>query len=269
MTKTVMDASTGRMLSRKNRKARAERQTDLKNTLQGNARNLQYLDFKAQSDVHRVKEIVEEDVSGAVLSTTPSNKHVVFTETEEEFKNFDPLKYFDTTKEMLQVHPALRGSLSVMKNTVLPETVLLAGHHVKTTSQRRAERRKIQEELARKNVTDEEERDKLVEKMKQKLRKEDKVAFSELVQEQSGQPTEEEEEVFDPVEKLKAIHNAQETARLAAAARRAKEVTQRMERSKSLSSLASVIRRQNNGIRRQLDQRKENRFKPNATRRAR
>ncbi|EPY43544.1 U3 snoRNA-associated protein UTP11 [Angomonas deanei] len=170
---------------------------------------------------------------------------------------------------MLQVHPALRGSLSVMKNTVLPETVLLAGHHVKTTSQRRAERRKIQEELARKNVTDEEERDKLVEKMKQKLRKEDKVAFSELVQEQSGQPTEEEEEVFDPVEKLKAIHNAQETARLAAAARRAKEVTQRMERSKSLSSLASVIRRQNNGIRRQLDQRKENRFKPNATRRAR
>lgn len=54
---------------------------------------------------------------------------------------------------MLQQHPALRGTISIMQKTVLPEEVLLTGHHMKSGSQRRKERRELQEKLRRHKVS--------------------------------------------------------------------------------------------------------------------
>ncbi|EPY22885.1 U3 snoRNA-associated protein UTP11 [Strigomonas culicis] len=277
MTKAVMDLATGRMKQRKKGKSYDERQKDLKSALVHNNQNVQYLDFKAESDRHRAKELIEEDVSGALINAAPVNKHIIFAESPEEFKRFDPLKHFDTTAEMLRMHPLVRGKIEVMKNTVMPEELLLAGHHMKTASQKRTERKRIQNALRRAGEdTTEEARTSLVERMRHKMSKglsqSDTVALADLVHQRAADDDEEAEEdevAKDPLKQLQGLREEKERQDALVSARRVKEVAQRMERSKSLAALAKTIRRQNEGIKRQLTQRKESRYKPNVTRRAR
>lgn len=276
MTKTVMDIASGRVKKRRVSLNAGERASELKKTMDSNHRNLQYLQFKAEADRQRAKEILDEDAATALTSQTPKNKHVIFVENEEEYKQFNPLQYFDATPEMMKQHPAIRGTIKVLQNTVLPEEVLLSGgHHLKSTAQRRKERREIQLALQKANATeDETERDKVVERIKAK-RELKQYRFSDLVQEvaasspEGRDEDEEEGDERDEVTRLLDWRKQQEKEQALKAARRMKEVTQRMERSKSLSALAKTVKRQNLGIKAQLNQRKDSRFKPGVPRRSR
>ncbi|CCW71556.1 unnamed protein product [Phytomonas sp. Hart1] len=127
MTKAIMDVATGGIKKRTQRMKPEERASELKKTIGHNTRNVQYLEFKAKSDQTRLKDLLEEDAAGSIIGSTPQNKHIVFVEEEEEFKHFNPQAYFDTTKAMLQRHPAIRGHLSLLQNMVLPESMLLGG----------------------------------------------------------------------------------------------------------------------------------------------
>lgn len=286
MTKAVMDIASGRMKRRKQSQLPKERAADLKKTIDGNLRNVQYLEFKAQADRNRAKDLLEEDGATAITGSKPVNTHTVFVDDEEEFRRFNPLTYFDTTKEMLQQHPAVRGKLSVLKSTVLPDEVLLSGGHtMKSISQKRKERRELTRKLQRLG-DDTEARGSLVER--EKAKKELKqFRFSSLIaederarQEANAEEAEEEDEkaagkpsssakTRDDVTALLEWRREKERQEAVVAAKRMREVTQRMERSRSLTALAQTVRRQNRGIQRQLQQKSLSRFKPNAARRAR
>lgn len=271
MTKAVMDIASGRVKKKKAFTAPKEKENELKKTVSANRTNLQYLQFKAEADRQRAKDLLDEDVGLAITSKAPVNKHVVYVDNEEEFKKFNPYEYFDATAEMLQQHPAVRGTIKVLENTVLPEDVLLSGgHHVKSTAQRRRERKEIQQALQKSEAEGNEERDNVVARIKAK-RELKQYRFSDLVNEVAAASSEmtEGEEDEDEVSKLLQWRKNQEKAQAVATARRMKEVGQRMERSKSLVALAKTVKRQNLGIKQQLEQRKNSRFKPGVARRAR
>lgn len=278
MTKAVMDVATGRMRRRPQRSTPQERSSELRKTIDANLRNVQYLEFKANADLNRAKELLDEDASAAITASTPANRHIVFVESEEEFKRFNPLKHFDVTPEMLRQHPAVRGTISVLKNTVLPDEVLLAGHQMKSTAQLRKERRAVQEQLRRSGAADSESRAAVIERLKAK-REMRQYRFADLVSEASAAQSaasaaasgdgEEGEDAKDEVTRLLEQRRMREQQEALLAARRMREITQRVERSKNLADLASVVRRQNKGIKSQMEQRKNSRFKPNAVRRSR
>ncbi|KAH9589237.1 Small-subunit processome [Trypanosoma melophagium] len=278
MTKAVLDIASGKMKRRASTKE--DNQRNMQKTLQQNTRNLQYLQYKAQGDLSRAKELLNEDASAAITSAPPQNKHIVFVENDEEFRRFNPIKYFDATPEMLKQHPAIRGTLSVLRNTVLPEEVLLAGPRMLSASQRRRERREMQEKLRKSNVNDANERAALVEKLRAKKEMK-KYRFSSLLEDVAAGSSNainnnnkedgegEEDEPRDDVEHLLKLRREKEQQETILAARRMKEIQQRVERSKSLNALAKTIKRQNDGIQKNLQQKRNSRFKPNAPRRAR
>ncbi|ORC92467.1 putative U3 snoRNA-associated protein UTP11 [Trypanosoma theileri] len=280
MTKAVLDIASGKMKRRPSTKE--DNQRNMQKTLQHNTRNVQYLQYKAQGDLSRAKELLNEDASAAITSAPPQNKHIVFVENDDEFRRFNPIKYFDATPEMLKQHPAIRGTLSVLRDTVLPEEVLLAGPRMLSSSQRRRERREMQEKLRKSNVKDATERAALVEKLRAKKEMK-KYRFSSLLEDvatgsgsastttnnNNNDNEDEEDEPRDDVEHLLQLRREKEQQETIMAARRMKEIQQRVERSKSLNALAKTIKRQNDGIQQNLQQRRNSRFKPNAPRRAR
>ncbi|CCW60787.1 unnamed protein product [Phytomonas sp. EM1] len=281
MTKAIMDVATGRMKKRKQRMQPEGRISELKQTIGHNTRNVQYLEFKAKADENRLRDLLEEDAATSIISTAPKNKHVVFVEDDDEFKHFDPLDYFDTTKEMLQRHPAIRGRLSVLQNIVLPEAILLSSggtQTMKSVNQRRKERREIQQKLSTVG-NDEKARIALLERIKAKQDVKRYYRFDDLLAEDLARRSDdrnghmglsgEDEVVEDDAMKLLKWRRQQEKNEAIDAARRAKEVEQRLERSKSLTALAKVIRRQNDGIQKQLTQKRDSRFKPTVPRRMR
>lgn len=273
MTKAVMDIASGKM---KRRAASKEgNQQTTQKVLRENIRNVQYLQHKAQTDLSRAKELLKEDASATITSVPPRNKHIVFVETDEEFSQFDPVKYFDTTEEMLKLHPARRGSVSIMQNTVLPEEVLLAGPKMLSASQRRREHRKMREKQRRGDV---EAADDCVEIGEEDFAKKDtqKVRFSSLLEEAEAEAMangdgidNEDDDVEDDAERVLQRQREKEQQDAREAARRIKEIQQRVERSRNLQGLAKQLKKQNNNLRRVLERRRNARFKPNAARRAR
>lgn len=277
MTKAIMDIASGRMKKRKVILGAKEKATEMKKTMYENQRNFQYLKYKSEADRQRAKDILDEDAAVAYTSKAAQGKHVIFAETEEEVKNFDPLKHFDATHEMLRQHPAVRGTITVLQNTVLPEEVLLSGGHtVMSTSQRRKERQKLQDILKKSDAVDPSDRAEIVKRVKAK-RELKQYRFSDVVNEMSSSPGENAEdpegedstEGGDEVSKLLAYRKQKEEEESLITARRMKEFAQRMERSKSLSALAKSVTRQNAAIKSQLTQKKNSRFKLGAPRRSR
>ncbi|ESL09734.1 U3 snoRNA-associated protein UTP11 [Trypanosoma rangeli SC58] len=269
MTKAVLDIASGKLKQRKVSE-KGDRQKTQK-VLQQNTRNVQYLQYKAQSDLHRAKELLKEDASIAITSAPPQNKHIVFVENDEEFRRFNPVKYFDATPEMLKQHPGVRGTISILQNTVLPEEVLLTGPRMLSSSQRRRERREMQEKLRKSGAKTTEEREAVVERLRAKKDLK-KYRFSSLVEEaaaSSAAVDDCDEKPRDDVEHVLQLRRAKEEQEAALAARNRKEIQQRVERGKSLSALAKTIKRQNEGLRKSLQQKRESQFKPTAARRSR
>ncbi|RNF24447.1 putative U3 snoRNA-associated protein UTP11 [Trypanosoma conorhini] len=268
MTKAVLDIASGKMKQRQASDKGNQQKTQ--KMLQQNARNVQYLQYKAQADLHRAKELLNEDASIAITSAPPQNKHIVFVETDEEFRRFNPVKYFDATPEMLKQHPAVRGTISILQNTVLPEEVLLTGPRMLSSAQRRRERREMQEKLRKSGLKTSQEREALVERLRAKKELK-KYRFSSLVEEAAaaGGSGDGDEEPRDDVEHILQQRRAKEQQEAALAARNMKEIQQRVERSKSLNALAKTLKRQNEGLRKSLQQKRESRFKPTAARRSR
>ncbi|PWV17381.1 putative U3 snoRNA-associated protein UTP11 [Trypanosoma cruzi] len=274
MTKAVLDIASGKMKQRAGSKEGNQKKTQ--KVLEQNTRNVQYLQYKAQADLHRAKELLNEDASIAITSAPPKNKHIVFVENDEEFRRFNPVKYFDATPEMLKQHPAVRGTISILQSTVLPEEVLLTGPRMLSSSQRRRERREMQEKLRKSGVKTAEEREALVKRLRAKKDMK-KYRFSSLVEEAAtsaaaiggGGGDGDEEEPRDDVELILQQRREKEQQEAALAARNLKEIQQRVERSRSLHALAKTIKRQNEGLRKSLEQKRESRFKPKAARRAR
>lgn len=271
MTKAIMDVATGRMKKRRVSLTDEQKAAEWKKTMLENRRNVQYLQYKSEADRQRAKEILDEDAGTAFTAQAPRNRHVIFVETDEEFSSFNPLKYFDATPEMMKQHPAVRGTIKVLQNTVLPEEVVLSGgNHLKSTAQRRKERKEIQMALRKSEAEGEEERQAVVERLKTK-REMKMYRFSDLVEDKSSKQEEEEEETDtrDDVARLLDSRKQRQKELALNSARRMKEVTQRMERSKSLIALAKSVKRQNAGIKNQLEQRRNSRFKPGVARRSR
>ncbi|GET87954.1 U3 snoRNA-associated protein UTP11, putative [Leishmania tarentolae] len=287
MTKAVMDVANGRMKKRQLRLVESDRKKDLQKTIEHNRRNVQYLEFKAQADQQRATELLNEEAAAALTSTAPQNKHIVFVDSEEEFRRFNPLKYFDATPEMMRQHPAVRGRISVLEKTVMPEEILMSGgHQIRSASQKRKERRAVQEKLHRSGAdATPETRAAFVERLRAKKelkqyqftdlldevkRESGATASSSSSKDAPGSHGEHEDAAAqDEVTRLLEWRREQERQAAIATARHVREVGQRMQRSKSLSALAKNIRKQSQGIKRQMEQRRESRFKPGVTRRAR
>ncbi|CBZ25740.1 putative U3 snoRNA-associated protein UTP11 [Leishmania mexicana MHOM/GT/2001/U1103] len=285
MTKAVMDVANGRMRKRRVRLVDSDRKKDMQKTIDHNRRNVQYLEFKAQADQQRATELLNEEAAAALTSTAPQNKHIVFVNSEEEFRSFNPLKHFDATPEMMRQHPAVRGRISVLEKTVMPEEILMSGgHQMKSAAQKRKERRELQEKMRRSGAdATPETRAAFVERLRAKKELK-QYQFTDLLEEvkrereatassskgATGDDGEHEEAAAqDEVTRLLEWRREQERQAAIATARHVREVGQRLQRSKSLSALAKSIRKQSQGIKRQMEQRRESRFKPGATRRAR
>lgn len=276
MTKAVMDVASGRLKRRREKLVESERKAELQKAMDHNSRNVQYLEYKSQTDRQRAMELLTEEATAALTSTRPKNKHVVFVDSEEEFRSFDALQHFDATPAMMKQHPAIRGRIKVLESTVLPEEVLMSGgHHMKSAAQKRRERQEVQEKLRRSGVEDDEGRAAIAERLRVK-REMKQYRFADATDDEvppaagSSSPEEDGDEASkDEVERLLEWRRAQEKQAAMATARRVREVSQRVERSKSLSALAKTLRQQSHSIKRQMDQRKESRFKPGITRRSR
>ncbi|CAG9572754.1 putative U3 snoRNA-associated protein UTP11 [Leishmania major strain Friedlin] len=285
MTKAVMDVANGRMRQRRVRLVESDRKKDMQTTIEHNRRNVQYLEFKAQADQQRATELLNEEAAAALTSTAPQNKHIVFVNSEEEFRSFNPLKHFDVTPEMMRQHPAVRGRIRVLEKTVMPEEILMSGgHQIKSAAQKRKERREVQEKMRRSGAdATPETRAAFVERLRAKKELK-QYQFTDLLEEvkreseatassSKGAPgddgEQEEAAAQDEVTRLLEWRREQERQAAIATARHVREVGQRIQRSKSLSALAKSIRKQSQGIKRQMEQRRESRFKPGATRRAR
>ncbi|KPI90087.1 putative U3 snoRNA-associated protein UTP11 [Leptomonas seymouri] len=290
MTKAIMDVASGRMKKRKERLVESDRKKDMQKAMEHNRRNVQYLEFKAKADEQRATELLHEEAAAALTSTAPQNKHIVFVDSEDDFRHFNPLKYFDATPEMMKQHPAVRGKISVLEKTVMPEEILLSGgHQMKSAAQKRKERREVQEKLRRSGAdATEEARAAFVERLRAK-RELKHYRFTDLLdevnREGSGGPSlssskgaaggdmeggnEQDAAAQDEVTRLLEWRRQQEREAATATAKRVREVGQRMQRSKSLTALAKNIRKQSQGIKRQMEQKRESRFKHGTTRRAR
>lgn len=270
MTKTVLDVESGKM--RRRRLSKEDNRKKMEKTLRHNTRNLHYLKYKAHADWSRAKELIEEDALGALTAAPPKNKHIIFAEDEDEYHHFNPLKQLDATPEMLKQHPAVRGRLSVLRETVLPEEILLSGYRMLSTAQKRKERREIQRKLQKSGLKSEEERAEFVKRLHAK--KEVKMhRFSSLVANalESTDAEAEGEDADDPcdVDRLLEYKKIKEKEEALLAASRVKEIQQRVHRSKKLDTLARAIKKQNDGIRCSLENKRNARFKPNTKRRAR
>ncbi|AYU78165.1 U3 snoRNA-associated protein UTP11, putative [Leishmania donovani] len=285
MTKAVMDVANGRMRKRRVRLVDSDRKKDMQKTIEHNRRNVQYLEFKAKADQQRATELLNEEAAAALTSTAPQNKHIVFVNSEEEFRSFNPLKHFDATPEMMRQHPAVRGRIRVLEKTVMPEEILMSGgHQMKSAAQKRKERREVQEKMRRSGAdATPETRAAFVERLRAKKELK-QYQFTDLLEEvkreneatassSKGTPGDDDEHeeaaAQDEVTRLLEWRREQERQAAIATARHVREVGQRIQRSKSLSALAKRIRKQSQGIKRQMEQRRESRFKPGATRRAR
>ncbi|KAG5503053.1 hypothetical protein JIQ42_07016 [Leishmania sp. Namibia] len=286
MTKAVMDVASGRMKKRRIQLVESDRKKEMQKAIEDNRRNVQYLEFKAQADQQRATELLNEEAAVALTSTAPQNKHIVFVDSEEEFRSFSPLKHFDATPEMMRQHPAVRGRISVLEKTVLPEEILMSGgHQIKSAAQKRKERREVQEKMRRSGAdATPETRAAFVERLRAKKELK-QYQFTDLIDEVKreeqatasssknapGDDGEHEEAAAaqDEVTRLLEWRREQERQAAIATARRVREVGQRMQRSKSLSALAKSIRKQSQGIKRQMEQKRESRFKPGAARRSR
>ncbi|KAG5480553.1 hypothetical protein LSCM1_06257 [Leishmania martiniquensis] len=286
MTKAVMDVASGRMKKRRARLVESDRKKDLQQVIEHNRRNVQYLEFKAQTDQQRATELLNEEAAAALTSTAPQNKHIIFVDSEDEFRRFSPLKHFDATPEMMRQHPAVRGRISVLEKTVLPEEILMSGgHQVKSAAQKRKERRELQEKMRRSGAdATAETRAEFAERMRAKkelkryqftdlldeVRREGEMTAS-LSKDASGANDEHEggAAAENEVTRLLEWRRKEERQAAIATARHVREVGQRMQRSKSLSALAKSIRKQSQGIKRQMEQKRESHFKPGAARRSR
>ena len=154
------------------------------------------------------------------------------------------------------------------------------GHQMKSAAQKRKERRAVQEKLRRSGAdATQETRAAFVERLHAK-RELKQYRFTDLLNEVNkdgnGGPSSssqdidgEEEAAKDEVTRLLEWRREQERQATMATARRVREVGQRMQRSKSLTALAKSIRKQSQGIKRQMEQKRESRFKHGTTRRAR
>ncbi|KAG5507040.1 hypothetical protein JKF63_05786 [Porcisia hertigi] len=285
MTKAVMDVASGRMKQRRARLVESDRKKDMQKTMEHNQRNVQYLEFKAQADQQRATELLNEAAAAALTSTAPQNRHVVFVNSAEEFRSFDPLKHFDATPEMMRQHPAVRGRISVLEKTVMPDEILMSGgHQIKSAAQKRKERREVQEKMRRSGAdATAETRAAFVERLRAKkelkqyqftdllddVKREDGVTTCSPKNALGDDGVREDESAEDEVTRLLEWRREQERQAAMATARQVREVGQRMQRSKSLTALAKSIRRQSQGIKRQMEQRRESRFIPGLVRRSR
>ncbi|CAJ1022506.1 putative Utp11 protein [Leishmania shawi] len=284
MTKAVMDVASGRMKKRRVRLVESDRKKDMQKTIEHNRLNVRYLEFKAQADQQRATELLNEEAAAALTSSAPQNKHIIFVDSEDEFRSFNPLKHFDATPEMMRQHPAVRGRISVLEKTVLPEEILMSGgHHIKSAAQKRKERREVQEKMHRSGADATAETRAVFVELLQAKKELKQYRFTDLLdnvkcegevigsssKKASGDDGEHEEAAQDEVTRLLDWRREQERQAAIVTARHVREVGQRIQRSKSLSALAKSIRKQSQGIKRQMEQRRESRFKPGATRRSR
>eukprot|EP00744_Colponema_vietnamica_P009613 GILI01013657.1.p1 GENE.GILI01013657.1~~GILI01013657.1.p1 ORF type:complete len:299 (-),score=49.14 GILI01013657.1:77-973(-) len=123
MTKNIVDPETGRM--RKRRATVADRQKDLEKTVVENSSNINYLGQQVLKDRRRAAELLEE-VAG--LDTAKSNcSHTIFVEDADAYDRFDPVKHFNTTKDLLK-YPAMRANIDrlggIVHNSTLQQNQL-------------------------------------------------------------------------------------------------------------------------------------------------
>nr|CCC94533.1 unnamed protein product [Trypanosoma congolense IL3000] len=270
MTKTILDVDSGKVKRKQRSKEEAEKQ--MQKMLKSNTRNVHYLQYKAHADLNRAKELIQEDALGVITAAPPMNKHIVFAESQEEFIHFDPLKHFDVTHEMLMQHPAVRGKISVVRDTVLPEEVLLSGQKMLSAAQQRRERLKMKEKLKKSGMKGKEIRAEIKRRLNEK-RKLKKIRLSSLIDGVAAAAGDndngEDENGALDVQGFMERSEQHEKQEALLAARRLKEIQQRVQRSGNLNALAKKIKRQNEGIRRTLQDKRNSRFKPRVVRRAR
>lgn len=229
MAEAVMDVASGKM-KRKNA-SNSERLKDAKQQLRKNHENVGYLRHAAEHDQLRARELLD-DVVG--LDMKPRNTHTVFVDDEEEVRRFKPAKYFGTTNEML-AYPAMRGKVEIMSHQVLPESLAHRSDVLLTRAQKLKLRESFQEgDEDEENATQEDDSgNKNMDGGAVEIDEDDILGQRQLTHRE---------------ERLKA-------------ASKMKEITQRFERSRSLAALAKEVERQNDGLKKNIHQKKINQFR--------
>jgi hypothetical protein len=237
MTEAVMDVASGKM-KRKN-PSKEERLKDTKLQLLKNSENINYLRHAAEHDRLRAKELLDEVVG---LDLKPCNTHTVFVDDEEEVRRFKPTEYFGTTQEML-AYPAMRGRVEMMKNQVLPESLVQRSDALLTRAQKLKQRESFGGDDDNEGAAESEENE----------------------ANGTAAPASNEIDVDDILGQRQLAHREE---RLKAASKM-KEISQRFERSRSLGALAKEVERQNLGLNKNVNAKKINQFRRGANVRSR
>jgi hypothetical protein len=225
MTKAIMDVATGKMKRRP--KQREENRDAMEKSIRENAASVRYLEFKAQEDFRRTRELLEDGVG---LDAAPVNKHTIFVDDDVEVKKFNAAKYFDTAPDMIKF-PATRGKLSHMGDTVSAEGLLESSHALLSQAQRAVlTKKKLMKSPGTPGADDDSE----------------SAHCNEDVRVEEG---------------LVLTEKERRLAARKSALQKVKEVSQRFSRGKELTRIANKIRSQSRGIKQSLEMKKSSRFR--------
>lgn len=248
MTKSVMDATTGKMRQRKLRIKGAHRK-HLEKIVQEDQSNANFLLQKSAADLRRARELQEDTIP---LDAPPLNTHIIFADDIEEVRHFDPVKYFNTSKEFLAM-PAIRPNLDRLATFVSPEA-LTEGNHALLSKAQKRQRRRVLLKYAAQQAHPEAAKGSEV------------ITVGGSV---DASPTNDVEGTNEPEEDVSAPQRDDPTRTDLLVQHKLNEITQRMNRSAHLRKLAKKVLKNKAGVQKSLNSKLENRFRRGIARRAR
>lgn len=227
MTQRVVDTETGRVKRKSGGKL--VKQAKQAESVVRNSSDIAYLEHKAREDRRRASELLN-DFGGVTMDSKLDSavKHTVFVDNEEAARHFDPVKYFNTSRDMLH-YGGLRPNLDRLGEITQEATLASSVHAVKSHAQRMKERRlKVQARKAAPTSND------------------------------GGDEDDEEEENFD------TWAAAGQRRRQEDAVKKMREINQRMRRAATLDSLAKTVKAESESIKKNLGAKKANKFRHDA-----
>ena len=234
MTQQVVDTETGRV--KKKSGGKRVKQAQQAELVIRNASDVAYLEHKAREDRRRATELLN-DFGGVTMDSKLDNsvRHTVFVDDEEAARTFDPVKYFNTASDMLH-YGGLRPNLDRLAQFTQESTLASSVHAVKSKGQKCKERRlQMQARKAMKNG-----------------------GGAATAADEDDEEQEEEEDDFNDW----AL--AGERRRQEDAVKKMREINQRMKRASTLDTLAKTVKRESEGIKRNLGAKEASKYRHDA-----
>lgn len=230
MTQQVVDTETGRV--KKKSGGKRVKQAQQAELVIRNASDVAYLEHKAREDRRRATELLN-DFGGVTMDSKLDNsvRHTVFVDDEEAARTFDPVKYFNTASDMLH-YGGLRPNLDRLAEFTQESTLASSVHAVKSKGQKAKERR-----------------------LQMQARKASRSGETATTGDEEDE--EQEEDDFNDWA-LVGERRRQEDA-----VKKMREINQRMKRASTLDTLAKTVKRETDGIKRNLGAKEASKYRHN------